>query len=167
MTQGGHRVCVAKCPLMIGVDAGRVFVRYRATWPKVQLLAGRHTFNLSGHTVFKKQLETKMVQRIVRFGAIMTVVPTFLLSLVILISVVHHSDAQVKTRTAGGLACGQQLKEQCGGVPVQANNMLECLQKNQEKLHRRCVVLADNVVRRCDRDAAQQLSRVKATFSDV
>ncbi len=51
-----------------------------------------------------------MVQRIVRYGAIMTVVPTFLLSFVILISVVHHSNAQGKTRTAGGLACGQQLK---------------------------------------------------------
>ncbi len=145
----------------------RVFVRYGATWPKVQLSAGRHTFNLSGHTDFRKQRETKMVQRIVRYGAIMTVVPTFLLSFVILISVVHHSNAQGKTRTAGGLACGQQLKQQCGGVPVQANNMLECLQKNQEKLHRRCVVLANSVVRRCDRDAAQHCQAVVAGQGNI
>jgi hypothetical protein len=99
-----------------------------------------------------------MLQRNVRYGV---------LSLVILISVVHYNDAQAKNRTAGGLACGQQLKQQCGGVPVQANNMLECLQKNQEKLHARCVVLANNVVRRCDRDAAQHCQAVVAGQGNI
>ncbi|MFZ0066979.1 MAG: hypothetical protein WAK90_12490 [Pseudolabrys sp.] len=108
-----------------------------------------------------------MVQRIVRYGVIMAIVPTLLLSLVILIFVVHLNDAQAKTRTAGGLVCGQQLKQQCSGVPVQANNMLECLQKNQEKLHRRCVVMANNVVRRCDRDAAQHCQAVVAGQGNI
>jgi hypothetical protein len=108
-----------------------------------------------------------MVQRNVRYGVITTLIPTSFLSLVILISAVHHNDAQAKTRTAGGLACGEQLKQQCGGVPVQANNMLECLQKNQEKLHRRCVVLANNVVRRCDRDAAQHCQAVVAGQGNI
>jgi hypothetical protein len=91
----------------------------------------------------KKQRERKMVQRTVRYGVIMA-------TIVILISFLHYNDAQAKTRTAGGLACGQQLKQQCAGVPVQANNMLECLQKSQEKLHPRCVALANNVVRSCE-----------------
>ena len=108
-----------------------------------------------------------MVQRVIRYGVIATLIPTSFLSLVILISVVHYNDAQAKTRTAGGLACGQQLKQQCGGVPVQANNMLECLQKNQEKLHRRCVVLANNVVHRCDRDAAQHCQAVVAGQGNI
>jgi hypothetical protein len=108
-----------------------------------------------------------MVQRIVRYGVIMAIVPTLLLSLVILIFVVRLNDAQAKTRTAGGLVCGQQLKQQCSGVPVQANNMLECLQKNQEKLHRRCVVMANNVVRRCDRDAAQHCQAVVAGQGNI
>ena len=101
-----------------------------------------------------------MVQRTVRYGAITT-------TIVILISFVHYNDAQAKTRTAGGLACGQQLKQQCTGVPVQANNMLECLQKNQDKLHRRCVALANNVVRSCDRDAAQHCQAVVAGQGNI
>lgn len=108
-----------------------------------------------------------MVQRIVRYGAITAIISTSFLSLIILTSIVHYNDAQAKTRTTGGLVCGQQLKQQCGGVPVQANNMLECLQKNQEKLHRRCVVLANNVVHRCDRDAAQHCQAVVAGQGNI
>jgi len=100
------------------------------------------------------------MQRTVRYGAITA-------TIVILISVVHYSDAQAKTRTAGALACGQQLKQQCTGVPVQANNMLECLQKNQEKLHARCVALANHVVRACDRDAAQHCQAVVAGQGNI
>jgi len=108
----------------------------------------------------KKQREWKMAQRTVRYGAIVA-------TIVILISFVHYNDAQAKTRTAGGLACGQQLKQQCTGVPVQANNMLECLQKNQAKLHARCVALANNVVRSCDRDAAQHCQAVVAGQGNI
>lgn len=115
----------------------------------------------------QKQKETKMAQRTVRYGAITAIISISLGSLIILISVVHHNGAQAKTRTAGGLACGQQLKQQCTGVPVQANNMLECLQKSQEKLHRRCVVLANNVAHRCDRDAAQHCQAVVAGQGNI
>jgi len=108
----------------------------------------------------KKQRERKMVQRTVRYGVIMA-------TIVILISFLHYNDAQAKTRTAGGLACGQQLKQQCAGVPVQANNMLECLQRSQEKLHPRCVALANNVVRSCDRDAAQHCQAVVAGQGNI
>jgi hypothetical protein len=108
-----------------------------------------------------------MVQRTVRYGAITAIVSTLFVSLIILISAVHYGDTQAKARTAGGLACGQQLKQQCSGVPVQANNMLECLQKNQENLHRRCVVLANNVVHRCDRDAAQHCQAVVAGQGNI
>jgi len=101
-----------------------------------------------------------MVQRTVSYCAITA-------TIVILISVFHYNDAQAKTRTAGGLACGQQLQQQCAGVPVQANNMLECLQKNQEKLHRRCIALANHVVRTCDRDAAQHCQAVVAGQGNI
>ena len=33
--------------------------------------------------------------------------------------------------------------------------MLECLQKEQGKLPKKCVALANNIVRMCDRDAVQ------------
>jgi hypothetical protein len=111
-----------------------------------------------------------MVQRTVRYGAIVTVVPTFLLSLVILISAVHYSDAQAKPRTTGGLACGQQLKQQCGGVPVQANNMLECLKRTKKSFTDdasfwRTMLCAGAT--ETQRSIARLSSRVKATFSDV
>jgi len=115
----------------------------------------------------QKQRETKMAQMTVRYGTIRAIISTSLGSLIILVSVVHHDSVQAKTRTAGGLACGQQLKQQCSGVPVQANNMLECLRKNQDKLHARCVVLANNVVHRCDRDAAQHCQAVVAGQGNI
>ena len=115
----------------------------------------------------QKHRETKMVQRTVRYGTIRSIISTSLGSLIILVSVGHHDNVQAKTRTAGGLACGQQLKQQCSGVPVQANNMLECLRKNQDKLHARCVVLANNVVHRCDRDAAQHCQAVVAGQGNI
>jgi len=52
-------------------------------------------------------------------------------------------------------------------MPVQANNMLECLQKNQEKLPPRCVADANNVVRSCDRDAVQHCQAVAAGRGNV
>jgi hypothetical protein len=60
-----------------------------------------------------------------------------------------------------------ELKKQCSGVPVQANNMLECLQRGQEKLSERCVTLANNVARMCDRDAAQRCAGVVAGSGNV
>jgi hypothetical protein len=109
-----------------------------------------------------------MVRRTVLYRAIVAIISTSLLSLLILIASVHYyNDAQAKTRSAARLACGQELKKQCSGVPVQANNMLECLQKNQEKLPGRCAALAKNVVRSCDRDAAQRCQAVVAGQGNI
>jgi hypothetical protein len=45
--------------------------------------------------------------------------------------------------------------------------MLECLRKNQEKLSPRCVARANNVVRNCDRDAAQLCQNVVAGQGNI
>jgi len=116
-----------------------------------------------------KSLEEKIMQRTARFRAIAAI--TWLLSVAILISAAHFNVAQAqnnpKKGRAAALACGKELIKQCSGVPVQANNMLECLQKSQEKLSARCVALANNVVRRCDRDAAQHCQAVVAGQGNI
>lgn len=88
-----------------------------------------------------------------RYGAIAMIVPAWLLSIATLIADVHYNVAQAKSRAAIAAACGKELQKQCSGVPVQANNMLECLQKAQ--VSARCAALAHHVVRMCDRDAVQ------------
>ena len=112
-----------------------------------------------------KGLEEKMMQRTVRFSAIAAI--TLLLS--ILISAAHFNVAQAQnnSKRAAALACGKELTQQCTGVPVAANNMLECLEKNQEKLSKRCVALAHNVVRSCDRDAAHRCQAVVAGQGNI
>ena len=105
-----------------------------------------------------------MMQRTVRYSAIAAMIPALLLSVAFLVSA-QAQDNPRKTRTA--VACGQELKKQCSGVSVQANNMLECLQKNQEKLSARCVARANNVVRMCDRDAAQRCQNVVAGQGNI
>ena len=65
------------------------------------------------------------------------------------------------------LACGKQLQKQCGGVPVLANNMRECLQKSQGKLSPSCVGLASYVVGSCERDALQHCQAVAAGQSNI
>ena len=105
-----------------------------------------------------------MTQRTVRLSAIVAI--TWLLSVAILISAAHFNVAQAQNR-AVARACGKELIKQCSGVPVQANNMLECLQKSQDKLSTRCAALAHNVVRRCDRDAAQHCQAVVAGQGNV
>ena len=107
------------------------------------------------------------MQRTVRYSAITAIIPAWLLSVVILISAAHFNVAQAKNRRAA-VACGEEFKKQCSGVPVQANNMLACLQKAQ--VSARCAALAHRVVRMCDRDAVQLAktwSRVRVTFLDV
>ena len=69
--------------------------------------------------------------------------------------------AKVK-RTRTSIACGNAIKKQCSGVPVQANNVFECFQKNQDKLSKRCGALALNVIRTCDRDASMLCQGVVA-----
>jgi len=103
------------------------------------------------------------MQRTVRFSAVAAI--TGLLSVAILVSA-HFNVAQAQNRAAAR-ACGKDLIKQCSGVPVQANNMLECLQKGQEKLSTRCAALAHNVVRRCDRDAAQHCQAVVAGQGNI
>jgi len=105
------------------------------------------------------------MQRTVGYSAIAAIIPVWLLSVAILNSAAQAQDNLRKTRTA--VACGQELKKQCSGVPVQANNMLECLQRGQEKLSERCVALANNVARMCDRDAAQRCAGVVAGSGNV
>ena len=108
--------------------------------------------------------EEKMTQR-TRFDAIAAIIPACLLSVAMLISAVHYNVAQAKSRTAGASACGNELKKQCSGVEVKANNMLECLQKAQ--VSARCAVLAHHVVRSCERDAAQLCQGVVAGQGNV
>jgi Cysteine rich repeat len=111
------------------------------------------------------------MQGTVRYCAT-AMIPAWLLSVAILISAVHFNAAQAqdnpkKNRNAIALACGKELIKHCSGVPVQGNNMLECLQKNQEKLPKRCVALANNVVRVCDIDAAQLCGGVAASGGNI
>ncbi len=110
-----------------------------------------------------------MMQPTVRRSAIAAIVPAWLLSVAILISgaTFNVAQAQNNSKRTIALACGKELKKQCSGVPVQANNMLECLQKGQEKLSERCVTLANNVARMCDRDAAQRCAGVVAGSGNV
>jgi hypothetical protein len=107
--------------------------------------------------------ENKMMQRNVRYSAIAAI--TWLLSVAILISAAQFDVAQAKKGRAA--SCGKELQKHCGGTPVLANNMLECLQKNQEKLPPRCVALANNVVRSCDRDAVQHCQAVAAGQGNI
>ena len=76
-----------------------------------------------------------------------------------LISAVHLNVAQAQTRTVA-VACGKQLQKQCGGMPVLANNLRECLQKSQGKIL--CAV-----VRQTHCSIARPPQRVKAIFSDA
>jgi len=111
------------------------------------------------------------MQRAVRYSTIAAIIPVWLLSVAILISAVHFNVAQAQDNTKKGravaVACGKELKNQCSGVPVQANNMLECLQKSREKLSTRCATLANNVVRMCDRDAARLCQGVVAGQGNI
>src|SRR5215813_6712480 len=90
---------------------------------------------------------------------------TWLLSVAVLISVAQFDVAHAKK--GGASSCGKELQKHCVGTPVQANNMLECLQKNQEKLPPRCVAHANNVVRSCDRDAVQHCQAVAAGQGNI
>jgi hypothetical protein len=101
----------------------------------------------------------------VRYNVIAAIISACLLSVAMLISAVHYDVAQAKSRAAVAAACGKELQKQCTGVPVLANNMLECLQK--AKLSRRCAALAHNIVRMCDRDAVQRCQGVVAGQGNI
>src|SRR5215468_2571379 len=110
-------------------------------------------------------MEKKTMQTTSGYDAIAAIIPTWLLSVAILISGVHYSVAQAKSRTAAAVACGQELKKQCSGVPVKANNMLECLQTAH--VSARCAALAHHVVRMCERDAVQRCEGVVAGQGNI
>ena len=78
-----------------------------------------------------------------------------------------YGDYQQPYSGYAALACGKELKKQCGGVPVLANNMRECLQKSQGKISARCVAVAENVVHSCDRDALQHCQAIVAGQSNI
>jgi hypothetical protein len=108
----------------------------------------------------------------VRYSAASAIIPAGLFSAVILISGAHLNVAQAqdspkKQRVAVAIACGKELTDQCNGVPVHANNMLECLRKDQARLSKRCAVLANHVVRRCERDAMQRCQQVVAGGGNI
>jgi hypothetical protein len=105
------------------------------------------------------------MQKTIRCSAIVAI--TWLLSVAVLISAAQFDVAQAKKGRAAALGCGKELQKHCSGMPVQANNMLECLQKNQEKLPPRCVAHANNVVRSCDRDAVQHCQAVAAGQGNI
>jgi hypothetical protein len=116
-----------------------------------------------------KWLEKKMMQKIAR-----STIQAWLLFVAILILGAHYNVARAaqdnpkKTRTA--VACGKEIKKQCGGgavgvpvgVPTGATSVLACFQQSQKKLSARCAALANNVFRSCDRDAAQVCQGVVA-----
>ena len=102
----------------------------------------------------------KRIQSTVRLSAIAAI--TSFLSVAILVSVADFNAAQAKKSGAGTLACGKQLQKQCGGVPLLANNMQECLKKSQGNLSPSCVGLAEYVVGSCERDALQHCQAVAA-----
>ena len=103
------------------------------------------------------------MQNTVRYIAIAAI--TWLLSVAILISVANFDVAQAQR--AAALGCGKELQKHCSGVPVMANNMLECLRKEQGTLSPRCAALANNVFRRCDREAAQHCQAVVAGQGNI
>ena len=105
-----------------------------------------------------------MTQR-AHYSAIAAIISTCLLSVAMLISAIHYNVAQARSRAAGASACGQELKKQCSGVEVKANNMLECLQR--ARVSGRCARLAHHVVRSCDRDAAQLCQGVVAGQGNI
>jgi hypothetical protein len=112
-----------------------------------------------------------MMRTTVRYSAVAAIMPAWLMSVAILISVADFNVAQAQTNKTknreAAVACGKELAKQCSGVTVRANNMLECLQKDQEKLSKRCVALAHNIVRRCDRDAVQRCPEVVAGSGNI
>jgi CBS-domain-containing membrane protein len=112
------------------------------------------------------------MQRAVHYSNISAIIPVWLLSVVILISAVQFNVAQAqngpkKNRAAVAIVCGKELTNQCNGVPVHGNNMLECLQKDQSKLSKRCAALANHVVRMCERDAVQRCQQVVAGGANI
>ena len=108
---------------------------------------------------------TSVLMPSVRHSPIAVISPPCLLSVAMLIFAVHYDVAQAKNRAAVASACGKELQKQCTGVPVLANNMLECLQK--AKLSRRCAALAHNIVRMCDREAVQLCQGVVAGQGNI
>jgi len=132
-------------------------------WAYSRALHATARWLLLGENQMMKSLGKKMMQR--SHGNTTKIIPVCLLSVAMLTSAVHYNVAQAKSRTAVATACGKELQKQCSGVPVQANNMLACLQK--AKLSGRCAALAHNIVRRCDRDAAQLCQGVVAGQGNI
>ena len=100
------------------------------------------------------------------------IIPTRILFAVIIAFASPINIAQAlgaKKNTGAELAsnCGQELKNCCSGVPVFANNVLECLHKEQDKLSKRCAALGNKVVHVCERDAAQLCQGVVAGSGNI
>src|SRR5262249_22081569 len=68
---------------------------------------------------------------------------------------------------AAALACGQELKKRGPRGPVQANNMLEGLRREQGTLPPRCATFANNIGRRRGRDATRRCQGVVAGQGEI
>jgi hypothetical protein len=104
------------------------------------------------------------MQRTVRLSAIAAV--TWLLSVAIPVSVANLNIAQAQEGSDAS-DCGKKLINHCSGVPVRANNMLECLRKDHEKLSEGCAALANRVAFRCERDVFRLCRDVVAGRGNV
>jgi hypothetical protein len=107
-----------------------------------------------------KRLGRKIMQKFTRSIIHASLVLVLVLIFGAQFGVAYAQDSSKKTRAA--VACGNAIKKQCSGVPVQANNVFECFQKNKDKLSKRCGALALNVIRACDRDASMLCQGVVA-----
>ena len=77
------------------------------------------------------------------------------------------AQAQDKPTKSTAIACGKELMNHCSGVPVRANNMLDCLRNDQGKLSLSCAALANRVVLRCEKDASRLCQDVVAGRGNV
>jgi hypothetical protein len=87
--------------------------------------------------LFWEKINKRWKRKVMRrnlYGAIAGIIPALLLSVAMLISAFHYNVAQAKSRSAVAVACGKELKKQCSGVAVAANNMLECLESSFQKM---------------------------------
>jgi hypothetical protein len=78
---------------------------------------------------------------------------------------VAQAQSKKEERTAA-MVCGQEMKNWCSGMPALANNMLECLQKGQGTVSKRCLALANNIVGACDADAMRFCQGVVLTWGE-
>ena len=102
-----------------------------------------------------------MLQRTVHISAITAI--TSLLSVAILISAVHFNVAQAQKAELAA----KSYKNTAPVYQCLETTCSICLNKVQDKLSKRCAASANNIVRSCDRDAAQICPGVVAGLDNI